>query len=170
MVTKSAKLGVFTIMLAVLMIVALASPLSMVAQDKKAAGKDTKAAPEVVKAKAQSSRGAGEDPNIKTGSDKNDPKSNTPAPANKGGAASRGMGPGVCGVRADNYTRWIVKVYVDGSYRGAVGGFDDGTVYVGNGTTTFYARADFTDGSYKYWGPWVFNCPHGMTVTWQLGY
>jgi hypothetical protein len=163
MVTKSAKWGVFTLVLIVLMIVALSSPLSLIAQEKKAA-------PEVVKAKAQSSRGTGEDPNIKSGSDKNDPKSNTPAPSYKGGTAARGSGPGVCGVRADNYTRYIIKVYVDGSYRGAVGPFDNGTVFVGNGATTFYARADFTDGSYKYWGTWVFNCQHGTTVTWELGY
>jgi hypothetical protein len=70
----------------------------------------------------------------------------------------------------DNWTGWYVKVYVDGSFRGSVGPFDDGTVYVGSGATTVYARADFTDGSYKYWGSRVVNCPRGGTFSWTLNY
>src|SRR2546425_10469595 len=68
--------------------------------------------------KSNSSRGAGEDPNIKADKQqaaKNDPANEPPAPPKKGGAKTRGFFD--CSVTADNYTPWWIDVYVDGTYR-----------------------------------------------------
>jgi hypothetical protein len=165
--------------LALVFSLALASPAA--AQEKakaepaKAKAEPAKAAAhgkaEVVKEKSKDGKGSA-DPNVKNNAAKNDPKGQAEAPPNKGGKADagRGFGAGWCEVSASNYTRYYTKIYVDGAYRGMVGPFDTGTVTVGTGTTTFYARADFDDGSYKFWGSYVFNCSYAHNVNWQLGY
>jgi len=118
-----------------------------------------------VEDKATKSRGAGADENIKSHSDKNDPKASIPAPANKGGEKSRG---GICGVKVSNWTPWKVQLFVDGDYIALVGPYGDVDVVTGSGVTRVYARADFTDGSVNYWGPRSFNCAAGEIYTWKL--
>jgi hypothetical protein len=149
------------VLLAGLLVLALVlAPAAPRAQDK----------PEAFKSTAAAGAAGASDPNIKKADATNDPKAAPEkAPSHKG-SKTRGFGPGVCAVTVDNWTGWYVKVYVDGSFRGSVGPFDDGTVYVGSGATTVYARADFTDGSYKYWGSRVVNCPRGGTFSWTLNY
>lgn len=109
----------------------------------------------------------GADSNVKNDSDKNDPKAQIPAPPNKGGK-SRGAGPYACGVHVDNRTPWIIRVYVDGAYRGAVGSYGDVAGITGNGPTSLYAVATFDDGSTKVWGPHVFICAPADAYTWHL--
>src|SRR5260370_34217386 len=94
--------------------------------------------------KSSSSRGAGEDPNIKADKQqaaKNDPANEPPAPPKKGGAKTRGFFD--CWVTADNYTPWWVDVYVDGTYRGEVAPWGAGTVNAGAGGAMLYARVLF---------------------------
>jgi hypothetical protein len=170
------KLFIVSSVVAVVLVFALALATPAAAQEAKAKAEPAKAKAagkaEVVKEKAKDGKGGATDANVKSNAAKNDPKGTAEAPPNKGGKAdaSRGFGGGWCEVTASNYTRYYAKIYVDGAYRGMVGPFDSGTVTVGTGTTTFYARADFDDGSYKYWGQYVFNCAYAHNVTWQMGY
>src|SRR5580700_4493793 len=100
----------------------LAAPVF--AQDKQAeSGGKAEGKKEAVTDKAKSGP-QGTDSNIKNDSDKNDPKAQIAAPPNKGGK-SRGAGPYPCGVHVDNRTPWLIRIYVDGAYRGAVGSYGD---------------------------------------------
>ena len=100
---------------------------------------------------AQTARGSADsDPNVKTPPGPNDPAKETPAPAKKGGQKTRGT---ACFVNFDNYTPWYVEAYVDGTYRGTVAPWGDLDTVTGDGPTSIYARARFTDGSMKYGGP-----------------
>src|SRR2546427_662757 len=119
--------------------------------------------------KSNSSRGAGEDPNIKTDKQqaaKNDPANEPPAPPKKGGAKTRGFFD--CWVTADNYTPWWIDIYVDGTYRGQVAPWGAGTVNAGAGSTTLYGRAVFDSGSVRNWGPRQFHCSSDGVFTWRL--
>ena len=121
---------------------------------------EEKPSSEVVTAKAQKSRGAGEDENIKVKQGKNEPEApGEPAPAEKGGEKTRG---GACRVHFDNSTPWYVSVYVDGAYQGQVGPYGDAVEYYGGSSGTIYARADFTDGTFVYWGPQHAVCAGGQ--------
>jgi hypothetical protein len=113
---------------------------------------------------AQTPRGT-EDTNIKTKQAPNDPAKDTPAPANKGGEKTRAA---ACIVNFDNYTPWFIEMYVDGNFAGIVGPWDDVNAIAGNGPTVLYARANFRDGSFKYWGPRSMNCVPGGFTTWEL--
>ena len=116
--------------------------------------------------KAQTARGSSEsDPNVKTPEGPNDPAKETPAPAKKGGQKTRGM---ACYVTFDNYTPWVIQAFVDGTFRGIVPAWGQLDTVTGDGPTTIYARALFTDGSMKYWGPRSGMCDH-EAFNWQLG-
>lgn len=108
----------------------------------------------------------GADKNIKKAETANDPKAKIDAPAAKGGGTTRGGGG--CRVEIDNSTQWYVKVYVDGIFRGTMDPWGDSYVYVYPGDTTIYARADFTDGSYKYWGPRTSYCGSGDIFPYRM--
>ncbi len=140
------------------------------AQEKGAQAKP-QAATNVTDTKAAQSRGAeSADPNIKAASAVNQPGAKpAPAPPAKGGPKTRGAGqPLFCEVHVDNRTDLFIKVYIDGTYRGMMDKWGDLFDYTISGRTQLYARADFTDGSYKYWGPSVVNCPDDGTYTWRL--
>ena len=83
-----------------------------------------KPTPKVIELKAQKPTTRGEDPNIKNDKETNDPNSELAAPEQKGGPKTRGGG--YCEVRFDNRTKWFVKLYVDGTYRGTISPFGDG--------------------------------------------
>ena len=105
---------------------------------------------------SRSSEGRGaatSDDNIKTEAGTNDKAVAIPAPPKKGGKAATRGDYGSCPLHVDNRTGLWVNLYTDGNYRGQVSPYGDVTGYVGCGSTTFYARANFTDGSYRYWGP-----------------
>lgn len=106
---------------------------------------------------ATQGRSRGENPNIEQRKAKNDPNASNPEvvqPAEKGGR-TRGT---VCAVFFNNWTEWIIDCYVDGSYRGDVGRYGEGTIYVAGGQTRVYAVAEFTDGSEVSYGPITRNC------------
>lgn len=115
-------------------------------------------------AKVQAGRGGGADENVKTKSMDNDPKATQPAaPPTKGGKGTRS---GYSLLSFDNWTGLWINLYVDGDLVGVVGPYGDSSYLVASGTHIAYARAEFTDGSYSYWGPSRVSC-YG-TSTWRL--
>jgi hypothetical protein len=107
----------------------------------------------VAENKAERSRGAGADPNVKADRAPNhEGATAAPAPAAKGGERTRG---GVSVVHVDNWTQWYIDVYMDGTFCGSMGPWGDTYCYVGSGNTTMYARALFDDGTILKWGPRV---------------
>jgi hypothetical protein len=133
-------------------------------QKDKGKGKTAKTV-DIKSTRGDATRG-GADKNIKQGEMANDPKAKIDAPAAKGGGTTRGGGG--CRVEMDNSTSWYVKVYVDGIFRGTMDPWGDSYVYVYPGDTTIYARADFTDGSYKYWGPRTSYCGNGDIFPYRM--
>lgn len=115
----------------------------------------------------KSSSGSGStDKNIKKDEVANNAKGpKATAPRKKGGKTRGGYG---CEVRLDNSTGWVIKIYVDGIYRGAMGAYDDSTVTVQAGLTRVYARADFTNGTYKYWGPSDYRCLDNQYINFRM--
>jgi hypothetical protein len=77
---------------------------------------------EVKSAKVSKSRG--ENPNIKQGA----PTTDVPVAKQRGD----------CAINFDNYTGYMVNVYVDGIFRGTVDAWGNGWVVVTNGYTTVY--------------------------------
>jgi hypothetical protein len=77
---------------------------------------------EVKSAKVEKSRG--ENPNIKTY-----------APTTDVAVAKQ---RGDCAINFDNWTGYMVNVYVDGNFKGTVDAWGNGWVVVGNGYTTVY--------------------------------
>lgn len=120
----------------------------------------------VIELKAQKPTTRGDDPNIKNDTETNDPNSELAAPQQKGGAKTRGGG--ACEVRFDNRTRWFVKLYVDGTYRGTISPYGDGIAYTGAGPTRVYARAEFNTGDFVYWGPNDYRCYPGQYVYFRM--
>jgi hypothetical protein len=148
----------------VVAVVLIGLPVSTVtAQEKDAAKKPTTSAA-MASDKAGKSK-SGDDSNVKSKSNENDASKAASGPIEKSGK-TRGFGPYTCVVHVDNRTGWNVNVYIDGSFRGAVGGGGDLYLATGNGTTSFYARADFTNDTYIPWGPRAFTC--NAAYTWTL--
>jgi hypothetical protein len=135
------------------------------AQDQMKADDMKAPAKQVIKAPAQSSRGGGADPNIKSeAKPANDPNVKTPPPPEKSGQrGARG-----CAVEVSNYTAWFVNIYSNGVYVGTVGPWANGVTYPPMVGSAVYARANFTDGSWKYWGPRQFVCAQGGIYSWEL--
>lgn len=119
---KKITLSIF-MLLAVLFTTALSSQ----AQTKKTITKD------VVAKVVEASRGA--NPNIKTEA----PTTDNPVEKSRGS---------VCTLTFDNYTGYVIKVYVDGNYKGTVSEYGKGTVTVGAGYTTMYC---ITAGGTREW-------------------
>jgi len=111
---------------------------------------------------------AGNDQNIKSDSDKNNPDKKVEPTPQKSGKKSRGLGPYPCSLQIDNHSPWLVRIYVDGYYRGTVNSYGDLIGITGNGTTTTYWVAVFDNGTTTTWGPHVFNCGAGSSYSWGL--
>ncbi len=109
----------------------------------------------------------GKDSNIKIDDAPNDANQKTRRPAAKGGVKTRGGGD--CKIIFGNETEFRVKLYVDETYRGTVGGYDDAYLYIApKPRTIVYARADFTDGSFLVWGPEEYECGANQFVYFKL--
>lgn len=130
---------------------------------KKKAGGD-----EVSSAKgASNSKGSDTDPNIKEGEMANDMNAPGSMPTAKGGGKSKGAAYD-CEVRLDNWSAWNVKIYINGAYRGYLSAGGESTLYYTPGQTTVYARADFTDGTYYYWGPKTYSCGANQYIYFKM--
>jgi hypothetical protein len=105
-----------------------------------------------------------------TKSDKID-KLKKPGNSKSGGpkeSKSRGdvYGPDYSDIVVDNYTEWYIDIYVDGEYRGTLAPWDRKVTWAIPGNTELYAKAEFDDGSYLYWGPSTTRT--GYEYTWNL--
>lgn len=153
------KLTLMAIALIALVAVAAFSPLQpalVFSQSKKQQDdKDKKKKAKPVDLKA--AKGSGDkDENIKQTRRTNQLNADIPPPANKSG--TRGTGRMTCHIDLDNSTKHYIDIYIDGYYEGTMGPWDDAHVDAGSGATRIYARAEFEDGSYLYWGPENFVC------------
>lgn len=138
-------------------------------KSKRTAKAGVAAKPKVVELKAK--RGAiarnEKDSNIKIDDAPNDANQKTRRPAAKGGVRTRGGGD--CKIIFGNDTEFRVKLYVDETYRGTVGGYDDTYMYIAPKLRTIvYARADFTDGTFLVWGPEEYECGANQFVYFKL--
>jgi len=156
---RNKYLGIATSLLAV----ALLCAYGVSAQTARQQGKK-----QTIELKGQkvTTRGAEKDPNIISDSPVNDPNAKIDPPPAKGGPVSRGGA--ACEVRFDNSTKLFIKVYIDGKYRGTIGPYDDAIGYAIPGETRVYARADFDDGSYVYWGPKTYDCNSGQYIYFKM--
>jgi hypothetical protein len=118
------------------------------------------------------SRGMDENVKVKKRVNGDGIESRASQPADKGGI-SRGS---YCKAYFDNNTKWYIDCYVDGYYEGYVAPWGDGSIFVDGGVTKLYAKAEFTDGSWKSWGPVTRNCEYNVfemkvyesRYTWQV--
>jgi hypothetical protein len=101
------------------------------------------------KVETKSLKGSGEDANVKAPREANKEDQRIEAPADKGGAKTRDV-PGW--VYVDNRTYWYIDVFRNGCFQGTLCPWGGLHVWCYNGDV-LYARADFMDGSYRYWGP-----------------
>lgn len=105
------------------------------------------------KVELKSEKGTGsEDKNITTNRGKNSMNSKS----TKG--MTRGAGQKTCYIDINNRTDYVIDIYVDGKFRGTMAEFDSSYTTTGSGTTNIYAKAEFDDGSYLYWGPRDYAC------------
>lgn len=114
-------------------------------------------------------KGMDSDPNIKEGESLNNPNGPKTPPMSKGGGTSKGASSD-CEVQFDNRTDLNVKTYVNGRYRGAMGGYDDALLHLYPGYVTVYARADFSDGTYLSWGPQSYTCSENQFIYFKMVY
>lgn len=162
------------LVLAALALLLPAAPQAVSAQTRskktqKSAGGQKRDQSFVLKAqRAEGDRGSATDPNIKNDSTTNSEQQEAVGPESKGGSSDARGAAGLCRVEFDNYTRWIVKVYVDGTFRGVVGPYGEGTSFTLAGPTRVYARADFDNGSYLYWGPKDYSCRSGQYIYFKM--
>lgn len=141
--------------LAALIALALVTPSLVHAQAAE------KGSPTELKADSQTSRGGGEDPNIKSRSVKNDPKNAPKAPPEEGEA--RG---GWCAFNVINRTPWKIQMFVDGDYVGLVSSWGRANGTYSSGTHVIYGLAEFTDAPDITWGPDSISCV--SSFTWRL--
>jgi hypothetical protein len=115
--------------------------------------------------KKESGRGAA-DANVKSDAAANEAgkPATAPAPAEKSGEKSR---QALCAVMFDNYTDLLIKTYVDGRYTGTMARWGELHTYALAGPTILYARADYTNGTFDYWGPIKVSC--NTRYVWRLG-
>jgi hypothetical protein len=107
--------------------------------------------------KAQKARGAADsDPNIKVqrGAQTTEP----PAPPQKGGQKTRGA---LCLLTVDNWTPWLIDVYIDGVFEGTVAPWGDGSIFTPD-NPVLYARSGAS-----FWGPTRARCVNS-TYRWKL--
>src|SRR5262245_56980474 len=104
----------------------------------------------VVTTHAQVARADAKDENVTDDSEVNgdDAVAANPRPPEKGGGKPRGP---YCGVLVDNYTPYMARVYVDGTYRGTVSPWGGLTVTTLSGGARLYAKASFGGGKVLTW-------------------
>ena len=135
--------------------------------DKKKKKKQKRQEIELKAAKGISTGKGAVDPNIKEDDAPNVPNAPKNPPVAKGGGTSKGIG-GDCEVQFDNQTNLNIKTFINGRYRGTVGEYGDSNLYIVPGYISVYARADFSDGTYLYWGPEKQNCEGNQYIYFKL--
>lgn len=149
------KLFIYTTLI-LMLFVASANDTSVIAQEGQ--GEEQKAR------EGAASKGPAQDANISQPEKPNDRSDKPQPPASKGGTA-KGAG---CEVQLDNWTPWNVKIYIDGSYVGTMIPWGESYTYAMPGRVRVYARADFSDGSYLYWGPRDYRCGANQYIYFKM--
>ena len=108
---------------------------------------------DVTGVKIEKSKGA--NPNITTPK----PTTDVVAPKMKGPK----YGASLCDVAIENYTGYIVDIYVDGEYRGTIGAYETGVTWAIPGRTRLYG---ISIGGTVEWGPSYVDC--NWLYTWRL--
>ncbi len=101
--------------------------------------------PYAVKIELSPTKGTGPDKNIKETRGKNSSKKPATSKDDK-----------TCRIAIKNNTDQTIDIYVGGRFRHTMGPMDSS--YFTNDSTVIYAKAEFDDGSYFYWGPSSFKC------------
>ncbi len=141
-------------------------------QALKGSSAGVQAKPQKVEEKCVKARGGqGEkDENIKVNTYVNDV--NAPArPAPPAKSKEKARGAIVGGVyystfTADNYTPYLINIYINGNLVGTVGPWGSASGYYLPDTYTVYGKAFFSDGSALSWGPRVISL--AADYTWSL--
>lgn len=118
--------------------------------------------------KASVGRGpASSDANIKSATmdNRRDVAEKMPVPPAKGGVLTRG-GAEWCAMRISNSSPLHANVYIDGKYYGTTPAYGDLGGWMRCRVMRLYARANFDDGAYYYWGPTSVSLRG--TYTWRI--
>ena len=140
-------------MLAVLVILAVSvafSPVSLITETEAQSKSERQKKAEKVTDK--SSKGSGEDKNVTQTRGKNSMTNKSTR------TKTRGSGQKTCNIDLINETGYVIDIYIDGKFRGTMGEYDANYTTTGTGATKLYARAEFDDGSFLYWGPKNITC------------
>jgi hypothetical protein len=71
-----------------------------------------------------------------------------------------------CSIRVSNSSPLHANVYIDGEFWGTTPAYGDLAGWMRCRATNLYARANFDDGSYYYWGPTSVTLKG--TYTWRI--
>ncbi len=149
----------------------ISGTVTVMAQNSKDVKKKKKKLQEsvtVTASKGTSSKGGDADANITQAEMPNVIDMKMDLPISKGGGKGKGGGASDCEVQLDNWTSWNVKMYINGNFRGTLSGGNESYLYYTPGKLTLYARADFSDGSYLYWGPKSYTCLENQYVYFKM--
>jgi hypothetical protein len=94
-------------------------------------------------------KGTEPDKNIKESRSKNSIKTQ---------ARSKIKGATSCRIEIENRTDQTIDIYIDGRFRNTLGPMDRSYFSTATGSPVIYAKAEFEDGTYFYWGPRSFKC------------
>ncbi|HNJ44112.1 MAG TPA: hypothetical protein PKZ53_26750 [Acidobacteriota bacterium] len=108
------------------------------------------------------------DPNIQVAGPLNpdNPAQSRPAPPQKGGEKPKGGTFSL--LQIDNRTRFIINIYVDGVYRGAVDAWGNSEGFLDSGEHRVYGKAQLDSGTTVTWGPRVIFLSSGDQTRWTL--
>lgn len=142
-------------MIAALVVLALATAFSPVNPVRQAGAQNSnkeKRQSKAEKVSDKSAKGSGDDKNVTATRGKNSTTVKTTR------TKTRGSGQRTCYIDLVNETGYVIDIYIDGRYRGTIGEYDANYTTTGTGATKLYARAEFDDGSFLYWGPRNITC------------
>lgn len=130
------------------------SPVSLITETEAQSSdkKERQKKAEKVTQKSEKGSGTADDKNVTATRTQNSKTSKSTR------TTSRGSGQRTCNIDLNNETGYVIDIYIDGRYRGTMGEFDSNYTTTGSGATRLYARAEFSDGSYLYWGPKDMTC------------
>lgn len=142
-------------MIAALVVLALAtvfSPVQPITETEAQNSNREKRQSKAEKVTEKSAKGSGDDQNVTQTRSKNSTTDKTTR------TKTRGAGQRTCHIDLINKTEWVIDIYIDGKYQGTMGDYSSNYTTTGSGATRLYARAEFDDGSYIYWGPKNITC------------
>lgn len=141
MKTKVLMLAITLVAVAAFLAFSPVRPITLVGAQNRAVRTSDSAEP----IELSPTKGNGADKNVKEARGKN---------SSKKSAATRGNL--TCRVELENNTDNTIDIYVGGHFRNTMGPKDSSSFNAGS--SIIYAKAEFDDGSYFYWGPRTLKC------------